>query len=176
MFLIGLIIIFSITNFITSQMTVRVEKTSLTYLSDIVFVKWAQEYLPLSASNYSFNLKDKQQDLSVDKGNATIEIIKNNVPNMEFSVENIKGEIEVEFPRIYYLGYKLTDKQGREYELAMNSNGLLQAKISKNGEYRLEYVGTKGEKYANIVTIISIITFILYLFMLKFYRKRRDNL
>ena len=94
-FLIGLIIIFSITNFITSQMTFKVEEDSLNYLSDITYVKWAQEYLPVSASSHALELKFKKEYESI-----------NNVVNEKTNKKNRKELIIPFFNSFFNLTFQ----------------------------------------------------------------------
>ena len=76
------------------------------------------------------------------------------------------------FPRIYYLGYKLTDQDGKNYKLTMNNSGLIEATINKDSNYKLEYTGTKLDKGAWIISLLSYAFFLFYLIFLKYNKKR----
>ena len=74
-----------------------------------------------------------------------------------FKINDINGIIELELPRIYYLGYVLEDSEGNNIKLFENKNGFIGVKIDKEGTYYLEYVGTIYKRIAKLIQIITII-------------------
>ena len=78
---------------------------------------------------------------------------------MSFEVNNISDvtEIEIELPRIFYLGYVLVDQNNNKIKLYNNSNGFLGAKISHDGIYLLTYSGTILDKISRIICFLGII-------------------
>lgn len=72
----------------------------------------------------------------------------------------------IELPRVYYLGYKL-ENSGEEIYLQESENGLLEAKINKDGIYTLRYQKTMIMKISNITTISTAITLIIICIRLK---------
>lgn len=91
---------------------------------------------------------------------------------MQFIVEDNTSGIEVELPYIYYLGYDIkTNENNIKYE--ESDNGFIKINIPKdyNGLIKINYKGTKLEKIAFTISIISAICFIVYIF----YEKRKSN-
>lgn len=170
-FLILLTIILISTNYITSLSTVIVNKEDIKFLNNETIKKWAKEYLPVESVNDIININQKKQDLSINNNKVKMKIISNKTPNMKFNIKNIEEEITIEFPRIYYLGYTLTDNKNNTYKLTKNNNGLLSTKISKDGTYNLVYKGTKLDNIAYIITTISSIIFLIYIIYLKYNKK-----
>lgn len=169
------IIVFAVTNFISSQLIKKFIPGPPEILDKTEEHQWGQEYLPIESVYNLPEIKAKKLSLSNYEMDATIKITKNEVPNMEFVVKNLDKELTLEFPRIYYLGYKLTDNTGKSYKLTRNYAGFLSATINKSGTYKLEYTGTTLSKTADLVTIISYILFLSYLVYLKYNKKRGAN-
>ena len=96
-------------------------------------------------------------------------------PNMEFVVNNISGDVSIELPRVYYLGYELIDDGGNKITLYNNDNGFLSANINGNGVYKLSYVRTKLHNLALIIRLITILMVCLVL-VVKFKKWRKKEL
>lgn len=171
-FLINFILIFATTNFINSGLIVKEDIKDDGYLNTTEEKLWGQEYLPVESVNNIPEIRSKKLNLININTETEIDITKNDVPNMEFTVDNLTDELYLEFPRIYYLGYKLTDESGNNYELTMNNSGLIETTINKNGTYYLEYNGTTLDNISYIITIISSILFLSYLIVLTYNNKR----
>lgn len=171
-FLINFILIFATTNLINSCLIVKEEVKKEGYLNTTEEEMWGQEYLPVDSVTNLEDIKVKKEDLTNVTTNALIEIKENDVPNLKFTVDNIEEELTIEFPRIYYLGYRLTDSTGKKYDLTMNRIGLLETKINKDGTYNLEYTGTILDNVAYALTTISTVLFLSYLLKLKYNKKR----
>lgn len=105
-------------------------------------------------------------------GDAKIKNEEKNDSNMQFIVEDNTSGIEVELPYIYYLGYDIKAGENNiEYE--ESDNGFIKVSIPENcnGLIEINYKGTKLEKIAFTISIISAICFIVYIF----YEKRKSN-
>lgn len=93
----------------------------------------------------------------VSKDNVDYDIILDSNNSFVFKINDIDGIIELELPRIYYLGYVLEDSEGNNIKLFENKNGFIGVKIDKEGTYYLEYVGTIYKRIAKLIQIITII-------------------
>ena len=171
-FIILFILIYIVTNSINAKLIVNIYPEPEDYLITNEEHQWGKEYLPVVSVINIPDIRSKKLALTNSKTGAKIDIIDNSVPNMEFNVKNIKEELTIEFPRIYYLGYKLTDQDGKNYKLTMNNSGLIEATISKDSKYKLEYTGTKLENSAYIISLLSYAFFLFYLIFLKYNKKR----
>lgn len=132
---------------------------------------WDEEYLPIeTAKNMKYFEKRKDNEIKVDKGDADVEIIENNVPKMEFEVTNVKGKTTLELPRLYYLGYEIFDEDGNEIKYFKNNKGFISINIDNDGKYYVSYPGTTSYK---ISKILCIFTAFLCIFIILFKVKKR---
>lgn len=123
---------------------------------------WQKEYLPTKArKKYESYSLVRNNDIILIKGQATIKEIKNDVPYLEFNVYNVNKNVIIEFPRYYYLGYKLTDENNKEISIYENENGFIETTIKKNGQYYLNYEGTLIQKISKLLMFTGIIIMIL---------------
>ena len=116
---------------------------------------WQREYLPVNAAENSDYFDNRNHDIIIKEGEANIEIIDNDVPYLEFKVDN---NVTVELPRIYYIGYTLLDENNKKISFYENEYGFIEAKL-ESGTYKLDFTGTKYDELAKIVSIISIVGF-----------------
>ena len=116
---------------------------------------WQREYLPVSAVENSDYFDNRNHDIIVKEGETNIEIISNDVPYLEFTLDN---SAIVELPRIYYIGYTLVDENNNEVNFYENENGFIEANL-ENGTYKLDFTGTKYDKLAKIICLISVVGF-----------------
>lgn len=65
-----------------------------------------KEYLPERAFRNKRYVEERGNDILVKSGNGDIEKVIDDVPLLEFRVQNVDGLI-IELPRLYYYGYKL---------------------------------------------------------------------
>ena len=170
-FIILLSIILISTNYITSLSTVIVDKEDIKFLNTETIKKWTKEYLPIESVDNIIKINQKEQNLGIVSNDIKLEIISNNNPDMKFNIKNIEEELTIEFPRIYYLGYRLTDNKNNTYKLTKNNKGLLSTKIKNDGTYKLEYKGTKLDNISYVLTFIFSIIFLIYIIYLKYNKK-----
>lgn len=137
----------------------------------------------------------REDKVYVLDGNATIINEKKEDLQLEFDIENYKANTILELPYVYYLGYKvIIEQKDNEMETKMTNtynetriikidkksteniqtfesdNGMLAIKLDKNIEsahITVKYTGTTIEKVSYLISAISIITFIGYLFYYK---------
>lgn len=113
------------------------------------------EYMPVKLYNNLEYYKNRTDKIIITTNEVTVEMISNEVPKLEFSIQT-KENITVEFPRIYYIGYTLEDQNGNKYKLYENSNGFIETKIP-SGTYILDYTGTKIDRICNVLSLIGLL-------------------
>ena len=129
---------------------------------------WQREYLPLEAWNSDY-INTRSNGIIILNGDGNIKINKNNVPDLTFTVSKIDKELEIELPRIYYLGYSIKDNKGNNVNYKKDKNGFIKIKINKNGKYIVKYTGTTLD---SIFKYLSIITLIGYIFIIRLLKKK----
>lgn len=117
-----------------------------------------KDYFPKSTlDNLGYVKKIKSDTINTLSGNANIKILDNSVPNMKFEVSNIEDEITIELPRLYYLGYVITDADGNKINYTEDKSGLIKLHIKHNGTYTVKYTGTNAYKISILLKIITIV-------------------
>ncbi len=123
------------------------------------------EYLPVKAYNNRFYIATREDNIYVLEGKALIE---NEVRNGSYYTANIKtyeAEYTIfELPYIYYPGYEVRC-DGIVQKTFETENGFLGIVIGPEDKVTLEvnYTGTKAMAYSYIISIISCIAFIIYI-------------
>ena len=128
---------------------------------------WQMEYLPVKTAENIDYFNNRNHDIIIKENEGSINIIKDDVPYLEFNVETDKN-ITIELPRTYYIGYKLIDSNNNEIDIYEGEYGFIEANLS-SGTYILNYTGTS---YYNIARIVSLISLILVIVVWRFYDKR----
>lgn len=138
---------------------------------------WGYEYLPLETkNNMTYFEKRNDNKIKIEKGRAKVKVISNNVPSMEFSVNDIKESVTLELPRLYYLGYKIVDEEGKEINYFKNDKGLISIKLNKDGKYYVSYPGTTSYQIAKVVCIFTATICIIIIFLkVKSKKKFKSN-
>lgn len=127
---------------------------------------WGYEYLPLETkNNMTYFEKRNDNKIKIEKDRAKVKVISNNVPSMEFSVNDIKESVTLELPRLYYLGYKIVDEDGKEINYFKNDKGLISIKLNKDGKYYVSYPGTISYQIAKVVCIFTATICIIIIFL-----------
>lgn len=111
------------------------------------------EYLPKKAYENKLYFDYRGNDIMLIAGNAIIIDEKIENQKITFTLETSSIETIIEFPRLYYLGYKLETKDGKVLSLEESENGFIQARIEGNGTYTLAYTKTTLEKIINTLAI-----------------------
>lgn len=118
------------------------------------------EYMPVKLyDNIEYYENRTDGIINITNKYAIVNIIENEVPKLEFSVQ-VEGDVTLELPRIYYIGYTLKDSNNKEYKLYENNNGFIETNIP-SGKYTLNYTGTKIDKICNIISVIGILGYIV---------------
>lgn len=129
-----------------------------------------KEYLPHKTTLNKEYYNNRTNDILILNGNATINIIKNDISDLIFEIE-VKEESNVEFPRLYYIGYQLTNNK-KNIEIKESENGFLQASINESGTYELKYTGTTLMKISYILFGLNLIIHLFIYFYYKIIKKR----
>ena len=84
--------------------------------NSIYSMGYQREYFPVMTAGdlYIFhydgyNHEIKSYKFRTDDDNVSIKITKDYFPSMDFIVDNVNRSVNIEFPRIFYFGYKLLD-------------------------------------------------------------------
>lgn len=139
------------------------EKVDLDNIDYVAGEGFEHEYLPVKLYDNIDYYNNRTKDiLNITDKDAIINTISNDVPKLEFSVETLEN-VKVELPRIYYIGYTLSDESGNTYNLYENSNGFIETEIP-SGTYTLDYTGTNIDKVCNILSIIGLLGYVIIYF------------
>ena len=131
-----------------------------------------REYFPTSTylkyKEYYNNRNDRE--IIILNGDADIKILSNDVPKMKFSISNLKEKTTIELPRLYYLGYQITDKDGKKINYKEDKYGFMSLDVVNNGVYTVNYVGTFAYKIAVIIKSLTVLVIISYYI---YYRRKK---
>ena len=123
------------------------------------------EYLPLNAYNKRFYIATREQKMYVLSGKAIIENENKDKNNYSADVETFEEKTKFELPYIYYPGYSVR-ADGMNLEKFETENGFLGFYLDANdsGKIEVSYEGTSIEKFANLISTISFVVLIFYIF------------
>lgn len=128
---------------------------------------WEREYLPLRTHENLDYFYSRENEILIKEGNADIEKLNDNTPDLDFKITNNNDLVVVELPRIYYLGYniKFTNEMNEEKNLqfSMNENGFINTEIMGNGTVEVRYTGTTLEKISNKIALGTLIAIAIYI-------------
>lgn len=124
------------------------------------------EYLPQKAYSNLDYIKTRNNNAIIISGEADIINENKNGTKMTFEVNNIKDNLKIELPYIYYLGYNatLTDEQGNvsKIQIKESDNGfcMIEIKDIESGSINISYEGTTLMKVSYVSTLAGIIVLI----------------
>ena len=122
-----------------------------------------REYTPVNTINNLDYYNNRNHDIIMVEGPGNVEVISNDIPYLEFKVT---GNITIELPRLYYIGYTLVDENNNEIDFYENEKGFIETKVD-DGTYKLDFTGTKYDKLASALSIVSIVGLILFVWRKK---------
>lgn len=126
------------------------------------------EYLPQKAYSNLDYIKTRDSNAIIISGEAEIINENKSGTKMTFEVNNVKNNVTIELPYIYYLGYNaiLTDKEGNVSELQIkeSDNGfcMIEIKDIESGTINVTYEGTTLMKVSYMSTLAGIIVLVWY--------------
>lgn len=133
-----------------------------------------KEYLTKQALKNIEYIKNRQQGIKIISKNtkAKVKVIKDDVPYLKFTIAGLKEKerLELELPRLYYLGYEiiLTSKEKEQtIKYENNKNGFIKIIVPENGTVEIKYTGTAIYQIFSWVRNIAILIIILVCFKLK---------
>lgn len=133
----------------------------------------AKEYLPTKTKE-NMEYFDNRTDEIISLNNETVKIEKgyDKTPKLEFAITQINKQTQIELPRLFYYGYELKNiTTGEKVSIYESKHGFIQADITTNGVYRLEYKGLEAVKILNIIKIITLIGIIIFCCVKKMIKK-----
>ena len=122
-----------------------------------------REYTPVNTVNNLDYYDNRSQDILIKEGEGTVNLIINKVPYLEFEVT---GQVTVELPRLYYIGYTLIDSNNNKVNIYENEKGFIETKVSE-GTYKLDFTGTTFDKVASVVSFLSCLTLVVFVWRKK---------
>ncbi len=132
--------------------------------NEVIVAMGKGEYLPVNSNKNREYILERENTIEVLKGNAQIQNLKKNGQKLKAKVEIFKDNTILELPYIYYPGYKieLNDEKINSFE---SENGFLAISINKTKEGIIEvnYKETILMKASELMSIIGIIIFIVYI-------------
>ncbi len=163
-----LIVVNSVYTFSNKDYTLR---KNFNFSINLGGMGWEKEYLPKKAFDDLDELLERDHEVRVVSGEGKVKIIKNNTPYLSFSITT-NTNTTVEIPRLYYLWYRisLVDENGKATRLSYEENdkGLIQFDVPKSGVVNVQYQKTL---ISTISGIISILTWIIFIFFTDFYTR-----
>lgn len=144
-------------------------------LEDNLAMGHSNEYLPVKTNENIDYYYGRNEDIVIKSGDGVVNVNNNKVPNLNFTVTESSDYMILELPRLYYLGYSITSKDGKIKDCYENDNGFLEIIIDGNGDYALTYTGTTTYVVASKLRIVFIIISIGYLAYKLYNKKRKSN-
>lgn len=137
------------------------------------------EYLPSKAYENLDYIKTRENRVYVLSGSATIENEEKNGTKMTFNVSNIEENTTLELPYIYYLGYNIQIEQNGQIltlETFESSNGFVAVNLpnTEDGKITVKYTGTTIMQISYIVSIITFISIVVCLIVVKIKSKLKN--
>lgn len=134
--------------------------------NEVIVAMGRGEYLPVSSNKNREYLLERENTIEVLKGSAQIQSLEKNGQKINSKIEIFKDNTILEFPYIYYPGYKIkiNNEEIKSFE---SPNGFLAISLNKLNESIIEvnYEETILMKTSKVMSIIGIILFIMYINM-----------
>ena len=128
------------------------------------------EYLPVKSNDNREYIRTREDTVYVIKGMGVSEEVNKNGQNLSCKIKILENATIVEFPYIYYPGYKITIN-GEEIEGFESENGFLATSLPEmsSSEVVVEYVGTNLMFISKMISIMTLIIIIVY----EIYKKNK---
>ena len=141
-----------------------------------------REYMPLKANNDLDYVQNRENKTYVISGKA--EIIEENKEKLsdDIFIENVESKAVLELPYLYYLGYnaeiKYDDSNFEKLELTESDKGFLEVEIKQcqKAQIKVRYNGTILEKISYVISLITLIGFIIYIIKGRKLNERKDEI
>ena len=124
------------------------------------------EYLPSLADDSRFYIAARENTVLVIDGNGEVTNVKKNGAHLTCEITTLENNTVYEFPYIYYPGYTITI-DGHKIGYFESENGLVAIGLNKSVKYdvEIEFTETTLTKMSNVFSIISLIAYIVCLYV-----------
>lgn len=159
----------------TDQELVDMDQWSIGILtentSDVIAGMGKSEYLPVKFNKHRSYILNKN-GVSVLSGKGDINEQKKDGQSLTCNVEIFEDHTILEFPYTYYPGYHIF-LNGMEVDGFQSSNGLLAISVNKMelSTVMVQYTGTFVMHLSRIISVISVLGFMFYIFVCHFRNK-----
>ncbi|URZ87775.1 hypothetical protein [Floricoccus penangensis] len=111
------------------------------------------------------NIENRGDDLRIIQGNIIIKNYSKNGSKINLDVEKTDGDTIIEFPIIYYPGFK-ANLESQKVKTTFSKNGFLQVELKKNqiGNLKIKYGLSKLSFIGLIISIISVVVITILFF------------
>ncbi|MDR1504706.1 MAG: hypothetical protein LBT43_19835 [Prevotella sp.] len=126
------------------------------------------EYLPVKVPSIEYLI---ERGDSVKSDHSNISNLERDKAVITFHTETNRTD-NLELPLIYYKGYT-AKLNGENISVSESDNGLVQIPVNKSGDIKVYYGGTIIQKLSWIITLLSILSLCVYIFLSKKKEKIR---
>ncbi len=161
-------------NSITDEKFEQVDKlTEGTKLSEATS---SLEYIPTNAFIDAEYLRNRKQEVVIQEGEVEIIEQTKDGSNMYIKYQNNNEGTKIELPYLYYPGYEI-EVNGEKQEYYESDTGFIELELqSKEGEITVKYTGTMLARVSFIISMISLVVFIVYnIIIIRKYLKEKNN-
>ena len=120
------------------------------------------EYLPVKVTSIEYLI---ERGDSVKSDYSNISNLERDKAVVTFRAETNRTD-NLELPLIYYKGYT-AKLNGENISVSESDNGLVQIPVNKSGDINVYYGGTIIQKLSWIITLLSIVSLCVYIFLSK---------
>ena len=159
------------------------------FASNISWDKYAgmgfqKEYLTMNGLKNLDYIDKRDTDIKILSKDSNVKItnINNHIPYLSFDISQKKDKetLNLELPRLYYLGYKitLTTNNGEKINLNYKNNkyGFIKITVPENGHIEMKYTGTLLYQVFSWIRNIIILIFIVVGIKYKYNQKKEKRL
>lgn len=131
----------------------------------------SKEYLPAKATEDYYNNLDSTKIKYNGEYTENSNITYIDANTIKFDVVSEASDTIIEIPRLYYIGYKLTDDKNNKVTFYENDNGMIEF-VATNGSYTLKYIGPTVYRIFIIIRYIAIISILIFYVQKRFKLKK----
>lgn len=128
------------------------------------------EYLPVKIPSIEYLI---ERGDSVKSDHSNISNLERDKAVITFHTETNRTD-NLELPLIYYKGY-MAKLNGENISVSESENGLVQIPVNKSGDIKVYYGGTIIQKLSWIITLLSILSLCVYIFLSKKKEERKNK-
>ncbi|MBR3135245.1 hypothetical protein IKG54_01615 [Candidatus Saccharibacteria bacterium] len=145
---------------VASILFVQARQDYRTY--DISSVKYEYaDYYPAQLLDAPEYLPNRPHEVMITSGDATISnYIDNGNDGLSFDINNVDGDITIEIPRLYYLGYRVAVNDSSDVDYSVSPNGLVSISLGQDAHVSVKYVGTASSNIATAFSILTLFSFV----------------